>query len=154
MVDIEAKRIARTGQLTILLVFGGLAAWLATAPLNGAVVVAGSVKVDANRKTIQHSEGGIVKTILVRDGDRVSAGQPLVELQDSQVAAAYSVLRNALDGELARQSRLRSEAVGAPAVTFADELSVAAKPRAWPRSWPGNRVCFAPGVPRWTSRSG
>lgn len=120
--DIDAKRIARTGQLIIVLVFGGVAIWLATAPLHGAVVVPGSVMVDANRKTIQHSEGGIVKTILVRDGDRVSLGQPLVVLQDSQVSAAYSVLRNALDAEQARQSRLRAEASTAADVAFPAEL--------------------------------
>ena len=69
--SIEVKRIARTGALTILIVFGGLAIWSATAPLHGAIVVGGLVKVANNRKTVQHLEGGIVAEILVRDGDVV-----------------------------------------------------------------------------------
>ncbi len=43
--SIEVKRIARTGALTILIVFGGLAIWSVTAPLHGAIVVGGLVKV-------------------------------------------------------------------------------------------------------------
>jgi hypothetical protein len=53
--------------------FGG--GWMALAPIAGAVIAQGAVKVDMNRKTVQHQEGGIVKEILVRDGDRVQQGQ-------------------------------------------------------------------------------
>ena len=39
------------------------------------MIAPGSVKVDMNRKTVQHQEGGIVGEILVRDGSRVKAGR-------------------------------------------------------------------------------
>ena len=80
----ELTRIARNGALVMalgMLVMGG---WLIAAPLSGAVIAAGFVKVDMNRKMIQHQEGGIVKQVLVRDGERVKAGQVLVVIEDVQ----------------------------------------------------------------------
>jgi HlyD family type I secretion membrane fusion protein len=47
----------------------------------------------------------------------------LIELEDSQAAAAYGVLRSALDAELARKSRLESEAILSPKITFSKELT-------------------------------
>jgi HlyD family type I secretion membrane fusion protein len=118
---IDVKRVSRTGLVTILVAFGGLGIWTATAPLHGAVVVGGLVKVATNRKTIQHNEGGIVKSILVRDGDLVERGQTLIQLEDAGVQAQYGIVRRALDVELSRVSRLTAEA------TLADELKFPAE---------------------------
>ena len=120
--SIEVKRIARTGALTILIVFGGLAIWSATAPLHGAIVVGGLVKVANNRKTVQHNEGGIVKSILVRDGDSVTRGQTLIQLEDAAVSSQYGIVRSALDAQLARQARLHAEATMNREISFPAEL--------------------------------
>ena len=61
--------------LPLAVVAGLIALWSAMAPLSGAVVANGQVKVELNRKTVQHQEGGIVREILVRDGQKVTAGQ-------------------------------------------------------------------------------
>jgi HlyD family type I secretion membrane fusion protein len=119
---IDVKRISRTGLITIVVVFGGLGIWISTAPLHGAVVVSGLVKVEGYRKTVQHNEGGIVKAIRVRDGDLVERGQTLIQLEDAQVAAQYGIVRGALDGELARQARLTAEATLAGSVAFPQEI--------------------------------
>ena len=58
--------------------FGGLGGWAATAPLVGAVVAPAVVAPVGQRKSIQHLEGGIVREILVREGESVAAAQPLV----------------------------------------------------------------------------
>ena len=120
---IDAKRISRTGLYVILIAFGGVGLWTATAPLQGAVVVGGLVKVASNRKTVQHNEGGIVKAILVDDGDVVEQGQTLIQLEDAQVAAQYGIVRGALDAELARQARLTAEATLVDALQFPAELA-------------------------------
>ncbi len=120
--SIEVKRIARTGALTILIVFGGLAIWSVTAPLHGAIVVGGLVKVANNRKTVQHNEGGIVKSILVHDGDSVTRGQTLIQLEDATVSAQYGIVRSALDAQLARQARLQTEATMSREISFPAEL--------------------------------
>lgn len=108
----DTTRIIRIGQLIIAIAFVGLGIWLALAPLQGAVVLMAQAKVDANRKAVQHNEGGIVQEILVRDGELVSAGQPLIVLQDAQTEALYSVTRTALDAEMARHARLEAEMTG------------------------------------------
>lgn len=111
MID-QTRRIIRTGQLIIAVAFLGLGTWLALAPLQGAVIVMAQAKVDTNRKAVQHNEGGIVNEILVRDGDIVTEGQPLVVLRDAQAEALFSMTRTALDAELARHARLEAEMTG------------------------------------------
>ncbi|MFI4930653.1 MAG: biotin/lipoyl-binding protein, partial [Burkholderiales bacterium] len=64
--------------VTILL----LAAWSISAPLAGAVVAPAQLKVQTKRKTVQHQEGGIVRAILVKDGQRVHAGDALLVVGD------------------------------------------------------------------------
>lgn len=99
----------------------GLAALLATAAIgfsfaaiDGAVVAPGIVKVDLNRRPIQHREGGIVKTVRVRDGQRVAAGQILVELDDVGVDASAALLRQQALAERMRMVRLTAEKDFAP----------------------------------------
>ena len=55
-----------------------IAAWMTFAPLSSAVVAQAYVKVDLNRRPVQHAEGGIVREVLVRDGQHVHQGQPLL----------------------------------------------------------------------------
>lgn len=71
--------------------FGGLGTWALTAPLNSAVVAQGIVKVEGNRKSVQHLEGGVVKAINVKEGSTVKAGDILIVLDDSQARTEYEV---------------------------------------------------------------
>lgn len=91
-VDDSAWRSALAGWLIIALFFGGLGSWAAFAPLSSAVVSSGVVKVDGNRKSVQHLDGGIVKDLRVREGDHVTAGDVLIVLDDTQTRAEYDVL--------------------------------------------------------------
>ena len=52
------------------LVFG-LGGWAATANLSGAIIAPGSFVVERNVKKVQHSYGGIVSEINVRNGEKV-----------------------------------------------------------------------------------
>jgi HlyD family type I secretion membrane fusion protein len=95
--------------LAAVAVLAGL--WTATAPLSGAIVAPAQVKVELNRKTVQHQEGGIVRKILVRDGDMVRAGQPLIVLGDVRNDAELNMLRDQLRAERIRNARASAEAV-------------------------------------------
>lgn len=125
-VDVEhaanAWPIIRAGLLIIAVAFIGVGGWMAFAPLSGAVVAPGFVKVDTNRKTVQHQEGGIVKEIRVRDGDRVKAGQVLLVLDDVRVDASFDLVRQQLDAERARTARLNAEKSLASRITFPADL--------------------------------
>jgi HlyD family type I secretion membrane fusion protein len=95
------------------LFFGGLVAWSASAPLATGAIAQGMVRVDTNKKTIQHLEGGIIRDILVRDGDRVRAGQVLVRLDPMTVEADRAVLENQLWTAQLEETRLLAERTGA-----------------------------------------
>ncbi|MDA9397742.1 HlyD family type I secretion periplasmic adaptor subunit [Bradyrhizobium sp. CCBAU 45389] len=86
------RRISLAGWVIIAVFFGGIGAWALTAPLNGAVVANAVVKVDGNRKSVQHLDGGIVKQLRVREGDRVRSGDLLIVLDETQARAEYEVL--------------------------------------------------------------
>lgn len=111
----QARRLILAGLAALAVALGLLAAWVALAPLAGATVALGTVRVDTHRKTVQHRDGGIVREILVREGDRVAAGQPLLTLDDARVDASYQMLRSQLDAQNLRQARLLAEREGAAA---------------------------------------
>ena len=109
----EPWPLIRAGIVGSLLLVVAIGAWVWLAPLSGAVIGAGQVKVDMNRKTVQHQEGGIVGEILVRDGSKVKAGQTLILLKDVRVDAGNEAVRTQLDAELAKAARLAAEQAGA-----------------------------------------
>ena len=84
------------GLLVIVLCFGIFGSWAAFAPLERAAFAPGTVKVASNKKTVQHLEGGTVKRILVQDGEAVTAGDLLVELDSSQLVAQFDVFTHQL----------------------------------------------------------
>ena len=98
-----------TGLGLLVLFFGGFALWSFLAPLNASVHAPGDITFDTKRKTVQHLEGGIVKQILVREGDKVTAGQPLIILQDEQVRPTVDLLEGQNLSEIASTARLESE---------------------------------------------
>ena len=113
--------LIRAGLTGILLLIGGVSAWVWLAPISGAVIGPALVKVDMNRKTVQHQEGGIVGQILVRDGSKVKAGQTLIVLKDVRVDAGNEAVRTQLDAELAKAARLSAEITGSK-IEFPQEL--------------------------------
>jgi epimerase transport system membrane fusion protein len=118
--------LARAGLAGIALLALALAAWTWLAPLGGAAIAPGVVKVDMNRKTVQHQEGGLVGEILVRDGTRVKAGQTLLVLKDIRVDAGNELVQTQLDVELAKAARLTAEQTWSPKVAFPRELEARA----------------------------
>jgi HlyD family type I secretion membrane fusion protein len=116
------RRLIRAGLAGILVLVAAVAAWAALAPVSGAVIAPGAVKVDMYRRTVQHQEGGIVDGVLVRDGSRVKAGDPLLVLKDVKVEAGMDVILNQLDAELAKSARLQAEQAWAEKITWPPEL--------------------------------
>jgi membrane fusion protein, epimerase transport system len=122
----HARRVAGAGLLIVLLALLPLFAWIAFAPLSMAVVAPGFVKIDLNRRPVQHLEGGIVRTVLVRDGQTVNAGDPILLLGDVSVDAERNRLEYRLNIERAGLARLESEQMRADVVVFPSELQRAA----------------------------
>jgi HlyD family secretion protein/epimerase transport system membrane fusion protein len=77
---------------------------------------------DGSRKTIQHLEGGIIAEIMVKDGDVVGPGAPLVTLEDTQARAIYDVLLGQYHALRAVQARLTAEQLESDDITFPEDL--------------------------------
>lgn len=126
----EGRRAIRLGLLVLALAFGGAGLMLGRVPLASAVVAPGVVKVADNRKSVQHLEGGIVKEIRVRNGDRVAAGQTLILLEDERASAGLDLLAGQWDTAAARAVRLQAEHDFRPGPLFPERLhGRAAEPR-------------------------
>lgn len=93
----------------------GLAAvlvWAWLAPIGGAVIASGQVTVEGYRRPVQHLEGGIVKQVLVRDGQAVAAGQALIELDPTRADASFDGLQRQYFENRVREARLLAESTG------------------------------------------
>ncbi|TXH98870.1 MAG: HlyD family type I secretion periplasmic adaptor subunit [Pseudorhodobacter sp.] len=103
------------------LVFG-FGTWAAVTEIDGAVVSTGKVIVDRNRQAVQHPDGGVVRLVRVREGQKVAAGQVLMELDPT---LAESQLRS-VEGQLAeikaRRGRLEAERDNLQTIRFDPEL--------------------------------
>ena len=110
------------GFITITLIFGGLGTWAAMAPIASALIAPGVLTVDTSRKKIQHLEGGTIKALLVRDGDRVQGGDVLIRLDETQPRASLAILQSEYDSALALEARLLAERDNKHKITFAKDL--------------------------------
>jgi HlyD family type I secretion membrane fusion protein len=119
----DPRVFAYVGYGIIIFSFVILGGWAAVTPLGGAVIASGVVTTEGNKKTIQHLEGGIVKELLIREGEHVDAGQTIVRLDDTSPAANVEIYRNQLYAAIARDARLAAELDGESDVNFPDELT-------------------------------
>jgi HlyD family secretion protein len=110
------------GLVLVILFVGGFGAWAALAPMAAGAVAPGVLSPDGSRKTVQHLEGGIIRKLHVRDGDTVTAGQPLLELENIQPRASYELLLHEHRTLLAARVRLEAEKADLASVEFPAEL--------------------------------
>lgn len=108
------KGPAAFGFALVILAFGGFGSWAAMAPLSAAVIAAGSFVATGENKIVQHFEGGIIKDLLVREGDQVVAGQNLLLLDETAARAGAQQLELRLIRLETIWARLNAEASGAP----------------------------------------
>jgi len=102
---------------------GGAGAWSALAPLESAAMASGVVVVDSSRKTVAHLEGGVVAQILVREHDRVEAGQVLIRLDPTVAKASLDLYRGELMASEAMVARLAAERDWTDSISFPASLT-------------------------------
>ena len=116
------RGVASTGNLLVCGFVLGLGTWSIFAPLESAAIAFGAMESESSRKTIQHLEGGIVREILVADGDVVRGGQTLIRLEGTKARAEVQSLRGQFWEAIGRKARLLAEQRGHDLVSFPDEL--------------------------------
>ena len=118
----EWRPVAFAGYTLIAMTFGVAGVWAAVAKLDKAVIATGFIETETNRKTVQHLEGGIVRQILIKEGDHVTEGQVLFRLEQVQAEANNESLSNQLDSALALEARLVAERDGAQEISWPKEF--------------------------------
>jgi protease secretion system membrane fusion protein len=121
----DTSAVARTGLWVLGLGFGGFLLWAAFAPLDEGVPTQGMVTLDTKRKTVQHLSGGIVKEVLVHEGQQVKEGDALLRLDGAVAKANYEAVRQRYLGYRAMQSRLFAEQASSAAIDFHPDVKAA-----------------------------
>ncbi len=141
-VPLNARPAILFGFAVLIVTIGGFGSWAGTAPLSSAVIAEGSVKVDTNRKKVQHLEGGIVDELLVRNGDRVAVGDVLVRLDRTRAEASATIYGGKLDAARAGLARLTAERDGQAQLQFPPDLVERSNDAAVRQTLEGERRMF------------
>ncbi len=132
-----------SGLAVTAVIFGGFGTWASTAPLAAAVVSHGTFVATGRNKQVQHFEGGIIRAILVAEGDRVEKDQPLVLLDETAARTNVRRLLLRLASYEARTIRLQAMISGSDALDFSRILVDAQDRKEATRIFEGQRNVFA-----------
>lgn len=120
----SVSRFVTFGLILMLVSFGGFGAWAFMAPLAAAVISQGSFVATGRNKIVQHLEGGIIKEILVNEGDYVEAGQPIMLLDETTALANERELFLRRVRLEAMETRILAEHDRVDALHFPPELEI------------------------------
>lgn len=118
----DLRRPTRIGMALFLIFICGGSVWAATAPLASAVVARGLFVATGQNRIVQHLEGGIIRQILVQEGETVQAGQPLILLDDTAINAEVRRLEIKEATLLATKARIDAERLGATEIAYPDQI--------------------------------
>ena len=121
----ETGRAVRVALWTLVMGFGGFLLWAALAPLDEGVPSPATVSIDTKRKAVQHLSGGIIKTVLVREGDQVKEGQVLMRLDDAVARASFEAVRQRYLGLRVMEGRLAAENSDRVSIDFHPDVKAA-----------------------------
>jgi adhesin transport system membrane fusion protein len=120
--DAAKLRRASRGGVAILVVvalmIAGAIVWASMARIEEVARAQGTVVPSGRARTVETLEGGIVREILVREGDTVAAGQVIARLDDTGSSSSLGELRAQQQALRARALRLEAELNGADAPDF------------------------------------
>ena len=122
----SARRALYLGFMTTLVLAGGLFGWGALASISGAVIATGRIEVETRNQVVEHIDGGTVGEILVRDGDRVDAGEVLIRLDDALLRSETTVLEAKVAALAAHRNRLEAEYRSADSIDWDVDLAALA----------------------------
>jgi membrane fusion protein, protease secretion system len=118
----HAGGAGRIGLWALALGFGGFVLWAALAPLDEGVPGPGMVTIDTKSKAVQHLSGGIIKEVLVTEGQQVKEGQLLVKLDEAVVTMNFQTSRLRYLGLRANEGRLSAEQQGLNKIVWHSDL--------------------------------
>ena len=122
----DTRRVGRYGLWALGIGFGGFLLWAALAPLDEGVPSHGMVAIDTKKMAVQHLAGGLVKEVVVREGQKVKAGQLLIRLDEAATRANFEGVRQRYLSLRAMESRLKAEQTNQASIAFHPDITQAA----------------------------
>jgi HlyD family secretion protein len=123
---ISIRRPVVLGLVAALVLVAGFGVWATMTRISGAIVAPGQIEVEQDRQIVQHPDGGVIEAILVTEGARVAAGDPLIRLDGSALRSELTIVEGQLSELAGRSARLTAERDGSESLTFdADILALA-----------------------------
>jgi HlyD family secretion protein/adhesin transport system membrane fusion protein len=120
------RRSDRLLVLGVLMLLAGFGAWASVTRLPEIAVAAGEVATAEPVAIVQHLEGGLIESVLVREGEQVSEGQPLLRFASAQANAEFERLRLREAALAFREAHLRAMLDGGPLTLAQDDPVLAA----------------------------
>ncbi|MFZ2951325.1 MAG: HlyD family type I secretion periplasmic adaptor subunit [Desulfuromonadaceae bacterium] len=129
----------------LLLLFSSVSVllWAGFAKVDVIVRTEGQIIPAGKSQIVQHLEGGIVRKILVQEGQLVVAGQPLMELSDVQTRSNLGQEQSKLDALRGREARLLAELNGQNTIIFPKNLNDPNVIRVETAAWQARRAQLA-----------
>ena len=121
--EVNTQKPIRLGAAVLVVGFGAFLLWAGFAPLDQGVPASGTVAIETRKKTIQHSTGGVVKDVLVKEGQWVKEGEVLMEVSDTQARANNETIRQAYLSQRAVEARLEAELQNASSIHFGYDMT-------------------------------
>lgn len=122
---IKKQSILGLAMVAVLIGFVGI--WGAFASLSGAVIASGQIEPEGRSQVVQHPDGGTVAKILVKDGQFVKEGEPLIELDGGTLKSELAIANAQIIELKGEAARLLAEQTTAEQLTMPDALIEAAK---------------------------
>lgn len=118
VIPVSFRGLGWVAILIIAIMLGVLFVWGAIAPLNSGAIASGEIIPAGRSKTVQHLEGGIIRGIHVKDGDKVHSGQLLLQLEETDAQAQLAIVSAEESAQAALVARLIAERDGKPIRDF------------------------------------
>ena len=122
-VTIEESVVRKKAARWFFVAFGIFLIWAFFAPIDAGVTASGQVVVSGYRKAVQHPTGGIVREILLNEGDHVVKDQVLIKVEPVKEEANINVIESEFINVLVNEARLKAERVSAGVITWPNELA-------------------------------
>jgi HlyD family secretion protein len=115
---LSVRRPVILGLVAAMALVLGFGLWATLTHISGAIVTQGRIEVERDRQVVQHPDGGVVSEILVTEGARVEAGEPLVRLDGAALRSELAIVEGKLSELAGRVARLTAERDGLPKPVF------------------------------------
>lgn len=137
--------ISPQSTFVMLLLFGSISVllWAGFTKVDVIVRTEGQIIPAGKSQIVQHLEGGIVRKILVQEGQVVAAGQPLMELSDIETRSNLGQEQSRLDALRGREARLLAELSGHNTIIFPKNLRDPNVIRVETAAWQARRAQLA-----------